>query len=70
MSDLPVVSGVIIMPLPDANVSVSVLLPAEKVVFPTVMFLKMFCALPGLLLVMVRPLMLIPVPAVKERAPV
>lgn len=42
MSDLLAVSEVIVIPLPEAKVSVSVLLAAENALFPTLTVLKIF----------------------------
>lgn len=65
-----VVSEVMVTPLPEAKVSMSVLPLAENIVFPTLIVLKIFCDDPGSWLVIVSPLMAIPVPAVRLRAPV
>ncbi len=65
VSFLLVVSGVTVMPVPPAKVSVSVLLPAEKLSLPTVIVLKIFWEVPRSLLVMVDPDTEMPVPAVR-----
>jgi hypothetical protein len=79
--DVPVIvsflfdeSVVRVIPVPAANVSVSVLLLASISDWPlTAIFLKMFCALPGSVLPeaeIVVPLIEMPVPAVRVTAPV
>lgn len=55
--------------LPATNVSVSVFDPAEKLVPPTVIVLKISWAEPGSLFSIVRPFKVIPLPAPSSSAP-